>query len=148
MPVGGNVKTLWAVAVVLGSISTAAADVPAPPEPVAAEAVSLNALVFAQYGGGWVSVTENPNGAMMSASLILNQDLTYENLVSGSGPGPDGPVLSASGQGFWFARVAADGTVEIALTRDQADKNPSWIIRPLGDGTMADANGSAWTRGN
>jgi hypothetical protein len=137
----------WIVAAALMLSGVAAADVVPPPVPVeAGKPMSLNALVFAQYGGGWVSVTTSPNGATLSASLILKEDLTYENGASGSGPGASGPSLSAIGQGFWFARVAADGTVEIALTRDQTDPNPTWIVKPLSDGTMSDGSG-VWTRG-
>lgn len=132
-----------AAALVLTGI--ASADVIPPPPPAAAR-LTLNDLVFAQYGGGWVSVTENPNGASMSASLILKSDLTYENGASGKGPGPNGAVLSAIGQGYWFARLAADGTVEIALTRDQTDRDPAWVVRPAGDGTLIDGD-KVWTRG-
>ncbi len=125
----------------LGLAFVASATPPPPPVPV-----TLNEIVFAQYGGGWVSETTSPNGATLSAMLHLNADMTYENGASGSGPGPAGPVLSAIGQGFWFARLTADGTVEIALTRDKADINPAWVVRPLTNGTLTDGD-KVWLRG-
>jgi len=137
----------WIIASALLFAGAALADVVPPPEMSAAKPVTLNELVFAQYGGGWVSVTENPNGASMSASLILKADMTYENGASGKGPGPNGAVLSAIGQGFWFARVAADGTLEIALTREKTDANPTWVVRPASDGTLIDGD-KVWTRGD
>lgn len=124
----------------------AMADLVPPPAAETASPVTLNDLVFAQYGGGWVNVTEGQDGASMSMSLFLKDDLTYENGASGKGPGPDGPVLSAIGQGYWLARLAADGIVEIVLTRDLSDPNPTWVVRPASDGTLIDAD-KVWTRG-
>lgn len=126
---------------VLGLAFAASAKPPPPPVPV-----KLNEIVFMQYGGGWVSRTTSPNGATLSAMLNLKGDMTYENSASGSGPEPSSPVLSAMGQGFWFARLAADGTVEIGLTRDKADTDPSWVVLPLSDGTIADGD-KVWMRG-
>lgn len=132
-----------AIIAVAGLVPQAFADVVPPPETSASKSLTLNDLVFAQYGGGWVSVKTNPNGATLNSSLILKDDLTYENGASSSGPGPG---LTAIGQGFWFARIAADGAVEIVLTRDKSDPNPTWVVRPVSDGTLIDGDG-AWTRG-
>ena len=118
-----------------------------PPPPPAPVPMTLNEIVFAQVGGGWVSETVSPDGAKMSAMLFLKGDMTYENSASGTGPGPNGPVLSAIGQGYWFARIGSDGVVEIGLTRDQSDTNPTWIVRPLTNGTLGDGD-KVWTRGN
>lgn len=137
--------SLLAAALVLTGLCVA--YVPPPPAPGSGHALTLNEMVFVQFGGGWVSSVTTPEGATMNSSLILKEDQTYENGASGSGPGPNGPVLSAIGQGYWFARVAADGTIEIALTRDQADTNPSWVVRPASDGTLIDGD-KLWTRGH
>ncbi len=136
-------KTLL-VSIAIGGLRLAAADVPPPPEMPAPKSLTLNDLVFAQFGGGWVSETSTPDGAHMSASLILKEDLTYEN--GATGKAPNGAALSAIGQGFWSARVSEHGAVEIVLTRDKSDPDPAWVVRPASDGTLIDGD-RKWTRG-
>lgn len=102
-------RIAFALFVAAGLAPLSIADVVPPPEMTVAPPMTLNELVFAQYGGGWVDVTTNPDGTGIGASLILKKDFTYENSASGTGPG--GAAISAIGQGFWFARLTADGTL-------------------------------------
>lgn len=139
-------KTLVMSAALAATAATAAHATPPPPPP-APVPISLNELAFAQYGGGWVHEITRPDGSSMSSSLFLHGDQTYENGLSGKGPGPDGSPISAIGQGYWFARIGQDGSVEIALTRDEAETDPTWIVRPLTNGTLSDGD-KVWTRGN
>ncbi len=135
---------LAALAAAALTFATAAfADaVPVGSEPVA---LTLNDLASEKAVGGWTLKIENPGGMSMTHGMILKPDFTYENSLIGTGPG--GAPISAIGNGFWAARIAADGSVEITTTRDPKDPEPGSVYRLMSNGQMADAEGRLWTRG-
>ena len=96
--------------------------------------LTLDMLVGKQLAGGWQFDHADDEGNKTAQSLILKADGTYENYISSSGPNK--PPISANGRGYWFARVGADGAIELALGGDKDGKDPSWSLRALADGTL------------
>ena len=108
-------------------------------------AMSVSQLAAKALGGnGWLLVEHGEKGRTTTQNLILKADLTFENFISAEGG--DVPPISAYGGGVWFARIAADGAIEIALGRNAEDTNPTWVMRVLADGNLQDGT-KIWARG-
>lgn len=106
--------------------------------------MTLDLLVGKHYAGGWMSEYTSADGVTFKATLMLKEDGTYENYLITEGGGK--PPISANGRGVWFARInASDGGIEIALTSDPDEKNPTWILRTLAIEAMTDGD-KVWHR--
>jgi hypothetical protein len=107
--------------------------------------MSVSQLAAKALGGnGWLLVEHGEKGRKTTQSVILKADMTFENFISAEGG--DMPPISAYGGGVWFARIAADGAIEIALGRNAEDTNPEWVVRLLADGNLQDG-AKIWARG-
>ena len=106
--------------------------------------MTLSEMAAKSLAGGYLYVEAGEAGRKTTQSVILKPDLTFENFINAEAGGV--PPISAYGGGVWFARIAADGAIEIALGRNKDDTAPEWTMKVLADGNLLNGD-KIWARG-
>ena len=131
---------LAALCVLLSAPPAMAAEMPRETPPL----MTLSEMAAKSLAGGYLIVETGENGRKTTQSVILKPDLTVENFINAEAGGV--PPISAYGGGVWFARIAADGAIEIALGRNKDDTAPEWTMKVLADGNLLNGD-KIWARG-